>query len=113
MTFFRIRRDSKQGNVTVGTSVTTSTSLSASGAAGGVVVVSGLTASATLTVHGSTDGLTFAPLHDAAGAAATLVVAAGGGVVTLPDAAFALKSVRLVSDVSLGDATSVAVTLKT
>lgn len=113
MTVVRIRRDSKQGSVTVGTSVASSTTMSVAGAAGGVVLVSGVTASATVAVHGSTGGLTFAPLHDATGAAVTLVVPEGGGAVNLPDAVHGLKAVRLVSDASLGTAASVVVVSKT
>ena len=97
----------------VTTSVETSTSLRSSGFVGGVVLVSGVTASATLVVHGSTDGgVTFAPLHDTTGAAVTLVVPEGGGVVSLPDAASGPGLLRLVSTTDMGTAATVSVTVK-
>ena len=112
MNHVRIRRESKSVPVTLTTSVATSASLRASGSAGGVVMVSGVTASATLTIWGSHDGQTFAPVFDASGAAATLVVPADGGAVVVPDAAFALRSLKLTSDIDLGTNVSVVVTLK-
>ena len=113
MTHVRIRRESKSAPVTVTTSVATSTSVSGSDAAGGVVLISGVTASAVLTVHGSTDnGLTFRAVYGADGAAATLVVPDGGGVVSMPDAAYGLTIMRLVSGTDLGTAAAVAVTMK-
>lgn len=98
--------------MTVTTSVETSTSLSGSGAAGGAVIVGGVTASATLTLYSSADGLTFAPLHDVGGAAATLVVPAEGGIVALPDAAYSARWLKLVSTTDMGTAAAVTVTFK-
>jgi len=113
MTHVRTRRESRTVNVTVATSVGASTSLRASGFAGGVVEVSGVTASATLTLYGSADnGVTFAPVHGVDGAAATLVVPSGGGAVSLPDAPYGLGLLRLVSGTDMGTAAAVNVTLK-
>jgi hypothetical protein len=79
-----------------------------------MVEVSGVTASAVLTVHGSTDnGLTFRAVYGADGAAATLVVPDGGGVVSMPDAAYGLTLMRLVSGTALAEGAAVAVTMKT
>ena len=99
-------------DIIVTTSVSSSTSLSCGDVAGGVVIVSGVTASATLTFQGSHDGQTFAPLFDAGGAAATLVVPADGGAVVLPDAVYALRHLKLISDSDLGTAAAVVVMLK-
>jgi hypothetical protein len=101
-------------DIVVTTSVSSSTSLSCGDVAGGVVIVSGVTASATLTVWGAPSaGETFAPVFDADGAAATLVVPADGGAVVMPDAAFALGNLKLTSSSSLGTAAAVVVMLKT
>lgn len=100
-------------DIVVTTSVSSSTSLPCGDVAGGVVIVSGVTASATLTVWGtSSAGGTFAPVFDAQGAAATLVVPADGGAVVMPDAAYALRHLKLTSDSDLGTAAAVVVTLK-
>ncbi len=101
-------------DVVVTTSAASSTSLSCGDVAGGVVIVSGVTASATLTVWGAPSaGGTFAPVFDAGGAAATLVVPADGGAVVLPDAAYALRHLKLTSQSELGTAAAVVVMLKT
>ena len=99
-------------DITLGTSVMTSTSLPFADVAGGVVIVSGVTASATLTVYGGKDGATFAPVFDAGGQAATLVVPADGGAVVIPDAAYPLRFLKLVSDSDIGTAAAVVVMLK-
>lgn len=97
----------------VTTSVSSSTSLPCGDVAGGVVIISGVTASATLTVWGaSSEGGTFAPVFDAGGAAATLVVPADGGAVVLPDAAYGLRTLKLTSSSDLGTAAAVVVMLK-
>jgi hypothetical protein len=99
-------------NVTVGTSVAACTSLPCADVAGGVVIVSGVTASATFAVYGGADGQTFAPVFDAGGSAATLVVPADGGAVAIPDAAYPLRFLKLVSDSDIGAAAAVVVMLK-
>jgi hypothetical protein len=99
-------------DIVVTTSVSSSTSLSCGDVAGGIAIISGVTASATLTVQGSYDGTTFAPVFDASGAAATLVVPAEGGAVVLPDAVYALRHLKLTSDSDLGMGATVVVMLK-
>lgn len=97
-------------DITVGTSVTVSTSLPCGDVAGGVVIVSGVTASATLTVHAG-NGTTFAPVYDASGAA-TLVVPADGGAVSLPDAVYPARYLKLTSESDIGTTAAVVVMLK-
>ncbi len=99
-------------DIVVTTSVSSSTSLPCGDVAAGVVIIGGVTASATFTVHGSADGLTFAPVFDAGGSAATLVVPADGGAVVLPDAVYGLKHLKLTSSSDLGTAAAVVVSLK-
>ena len=98
-------------DITVGTSVATSTSLSCGDVAGGIVIVSGVTASATLTIHAG-NGTTFAPVYDASGAAATLVVPASGGAAPLPDAVYPARYLKVTSDSELGTGAAVVVMLK-
>ena len=107
-----LSRRTRNMDAVVTTSVSSSTSLACGDVAGGVVIVSGVTASATLTVQGSHDGQTFVPVFDASGAAATLVVPADGGAVVMPDAAFALRHFKLTSQSELGTAAAVVVMLK-
>ena len=99
-------------DIVVSTSVSSSTSLSCGDVAGGIAIISGVTASATLTVYGGRDGTTFAAVFDAGGAAATLVVPADGGAVVIPDAAYPLRFLKLVSDSDIGTAAAVVVMLK-
>ena len=106
-----LARRTRNVDITVGTSVATSTSLPCGDVAGGVVIVSGVTASATLTVHAG-NGVTFAPVHDASGAAATLVVPAAGGAVPLPDAVDPARCLKFTSDFDIGTAAAVVVMLK-
>ena len=109
-----LSRRTRNVDVVVGTAVSSSTSLPCGDVAGGIVVIGGVTASATLTVWGaSSAGGPFAPVFDASGAAATLVVPAEGGAVVMPDAAFALGTLKLTSSSSLGTAAAVVVMLKT
>jgi len=92
--------------------VATSTSLPCGDVAAGVVLIGGVTASATLTVYGSADGQSFASVFDAGGSAATLTVPADGGAIALPDAVYGLKHLKLTSSVDLGTAAAVVVMLK-
>jgi hypothetical protein len=112
MSDMTLSRRSRNVNVVVGTSVTTSTSLHCADVITGVVVIGGVTASATLTILGSADGQTFAPVFDAGGSAATLTVPADGGAVAMPDAVIAFKNLKLTSSVDLGTAAAVVVMLK-
>lgn len=96
----------------VGTSAASSTSIDCGDMAAALVHVMGVTASATLTVMGSTDGQTFAPLYDSSGAASTVTIPAEGGAVVLPEPVFSLRFVKLTSDPGLGTAATAVVTLK-
>ncbi len=78
----------------------------------GVMHVSGVTASATVTVYGSPDGVTFAPVYGSDGTPATLAVPQAGGAVVMPDTVRPLRYVKLVSDADLGTAASVIVSVK-
>lgn len=108
----KLTHKTRNVDITVGTSVATSTSLPCGDVAAGVVLVGGVTASATFTIHGSADGQTFAPVFDAGGSAATFVVQADGGAVAMPDAVYGLKHLKLTSSVDLGTAAAVVVMLK-
>lgn len=78
----------------------------------GVVHVAGVTASATVTVYASPDGVTFAPVYGSDGSPATLVIPQTGGAVVMPDAVRPLRFMKLVSDADLGTAASVIVSVK-
>lgn len=112
MSHATIRHDCSVAIVSVVTSVSSSTTVSLAGMAGSVVFVAGSTSSATLTIFGSSDGVSFSPLYNATGTPATLALPTNGGAVAMPDAAFGTRFVRLVSDAELGTAASVSVSLK-
>ena len=99
-------------DLTVATAASGSTSMLMADMAAGVVIVSGTTANCTLTVYGSHDGATFRALYGFDGAAATLAVPADGGAMTLPDAVYPLRFVKLVSGTDLGTAANVVISLK-
>jgi hypothetical protein len=120
-----IRRRHRIHGMTIGTATSSSTSLPLDDAAGAVVLLSTPSTSATLLrVYGSADDVTFGQVNDA-GAAATItlsrqtgtavetvgtttstitVYTANAAAYALPDAAFGLRSVRLVADADLGAA---------
>ena len=98
--------------VEAGTNTATSTPFLMADFAGGCLVVSGVTATATLALFGSSDGVQFAPLYNADGQAATCAVAATGGAIEMPDSCYPLRYVKLVADNQLGTAASVVVALK-
>jgi hypothetical protein len=98
--------------VTVGTAVGSSTVMLMSDMAAGTVYVDGVTATHSVTVYGSGDGVTFVPLYGHDGQAATIAVAADGGACVLPDAVYPLRHVKLVSDTDLGTAAVVVLSLK-
>lgn len=108
-----LSRRTRNTDAVVGTSAAASSPVPCGDVAGGIVVVSGMTASATFTVHGSVDGQTFAPLFDSSGAAAAVVVPAGDSAVPLPDAVYPVRGVKLVSGSNIGTAVTVVVMLKT
>jgi hypothetical protein len=98
--------------VTVGTAAASSTAMLMNDMAAGTVHVDGVTATHTLAVYGSGDGVTFVPLYGFDGQAATVSVNAAGGSVVLPDAVYPLRFVKLVSGTDLGTAASVVISLK-
>jgi hypothetical protein len=98
--------------VTVGTAVASSTSMLADDMAAGTVFVHSVTATATLTLYGSSDGSTFRAVYGFDGQPARVTVPADGGACALPDAFYALRFVRLVSGTDLGTAATVVVSLK-
>jgi hypothetical protein len=97
---------------TIGTAAASSTSLLIADMAAGTVHVDGVTATHTVAVYGSADGVTFVPLHGPDGQAATIAVPAAGGACTMPDAVYPLRFVKLVSGTDLGTAASVVVSVK-
>ena len=99
-------------DVTVGTAVAVSSSVLMADMAGGMVCISGVTATATLTVYGSTDGVSFASLYGHDGQPASMVIGSEGGACPMPDAVYPLRFVKLVSGTDLGTAASVVVSVK-
>jgi hypothetical protein len=108
----RIRHESKQIAVVVGTSPSGSTPFRMEGAAGGMVHVENVTATHTLTLYGSGDGVTFSPLYGHDGQAASVSVTATHGAYSLPDAVYPLRLVKLTSGTELGTAATVVLSLK-
>ena len=112
MSHVRIKHESRSHGITVGTAVADSTVFRMAEHAGGVIHVSGVTDTHTLAVYGSHDGDTYRAVHWNDGQAATIAVPADGGVCALPDAAYPLRLVKLVSGTDLGTAANVTITLK-
>lgn len=108
----RITRSTRNQPLTVGTAVASSTSMLLGDMAAGMLFVENVTASATLTLFGSSDGGTFHALHGFDGQPATVTVPDSGGACALPDALYALRFVRIVSGTDLGTAASVTITVK-
>jgi hypothetical protein len=102
----------RSGDVAVSTAVAVSSTIDVRDMAAGMVYVSGVTASATISLFGSGDGVTFAALYGFDGQAATITVPASGGTSVLPDAVYPLKFLRLVADTDLGTSATVTVSLK-
>jgi hypothetical protein len=98
--------------VTVGTAAASSTVMLMNDMAAGTVFVDGVTATHTLTVYGSDNGVTFVPLYGHDGQAATVAVPASGGACVLPDAVYPLRFVKLVSNSDMGTAAAVVLSLK-
>lgn len=108
----KIKRTTSVQAVGIGTGTASSTSARCDNMAGAVLRITGVTASATLTVWGSSNDVTFAAVAAADGAAATLTMPADGGAIAVPDAVFALPYVRFVSDAALSTAASAVVAFK-
>jgi hypothetical protein len=102
----------RSGDVAVSTAVAVSSTIDVRDMAAGMVHVSGVTATATISLFGSGDGVTFAELYGFDGQAATIAVPASGGTSVLPDAVYALKFLRLVAGTDLGTSATVTVSLK-
>lgn len=98
--------------VTVSTAAASSTAVLMNDAAGGMVMFSGLTATATLAALGSADGVTYAPVFNPDGSQATVTLTADAGAVPMPDAVFPLRFVKFVSTASLGDTSTVEIAVK-
>lgn len=109
-----ITRYMRSSVATAATAAAGATTIRCDGMAGGLVAVAGASTSATrLAIHGSNDGATFAPLYGTDGAAAEIVLnTAVDASYTLPDAAYGLRYMRLVSNAPLGTAATVIVTVK-
>jgi hypothetical protein len=102
----------RSGAVAVSTAVAVSSTIDVRDMAGGIVHVSGATATATISCYGSGDGVTFAELYGFDGQPATITVGASGGAAPLPDAMYPLRFLRLVAGTDLGTSASVVVSLK-
>ena len=112
MSAMTFTRRTRSRDITVGPAAAVSTSVDMGDMAAGMVHVSGVTSTATIAVYGSGDGVTFVPLHAHDGQPATIAVQADGSSAPLPDAAYALRYVRLVASDELGTAAAVEVSLK-
>lgn len=98
--------------VTVATAAAASATVDIRDVAGGIVHVSGTTATHTFTVYGSSDGTSFVTVYGTDGQAASVTVPAGESAYCLPDAVYPLRFVRLVSGTDIGTAASVVVSVK-
>ena len=105
-------RRTRNGPVAVATAVAGSSSVDMRDMVGGVLLVSGVTATHAFSVFASGDAVTFAALHDGGGSASTISVGDAGGAYYLPDAVFATKFVRFVADADIGTAAAVEISLK-
>ena len=112
MSHVRIKHESRSHGITVGTAVAHSTAFRMAEHAAGVLYVSGVTSTHTLAVYGSSDGQAYRAVYWNDGQPATIAVPADGGALALPDAAYPLRLVKLVSGTDLGTAASVTITLK-
>lgn len=112
MSVATIQRYPRSAPVVVTTSTATSSTVRAAGVAGAVVFVSGVTASATLTVHVSSDDATYRPLYASDGQPATVSIPAAGGAVAMPDAVFGCRFLRLTAEPNVGTAAAFVVSLK-
>ena len=112
MSTTRVSHATRNLDMTVGTAVASSTSMLVGDMAAGTIHVSGVTATHSVAVYGSTDGSEYRALYGFDGQAATVTVPAGGGAVVLPDAFYALRFVKLVSDTDMGTAAAVTISLK-
>ena len=113
MSEIKIRRKNRSPSVTTTTSTTTCTTLRIDDMAGGVVSIGTIsTNAATLQLWGASDSAgTFVRLYDSAGAVADITLAgaantAAGACYALPDAAYGLPFVKLVSGTTSANTTA-------
>lgn len=112
MTEFQVRRRLRRFSVTIGTAASTSSAMPADDFAAGAVQLSGVTASAALTLYGSVSGENYLPVSGPDGTPSTVSIPATGGVVSLPSAVAGLAWFKLVSSTNLSTAAEAVVTLK-
>jgi hypothetical protein len=112
MSEFLARRRLRWFDVSVGTAAATSSAIRADESAAGAVYVSGVTASALLTLYGSAAGENYLPVSGPDGTPSTVSIPDTGGAVSLPAALAGLAYLKLVSGTDLGTAAAVLVTLK-
>jgi len=111
MSEIKIRRKNRSPAITTTTSTTTSTTLRIDDMAGGVVQIGTITTNAaTFQVWGSSvDTGTFDRLYDSAGAVADITLApstSAGSCYALPDAAYGLPFIKLVSGTTSANTTA-------
>jgi hypothetical protein len=99
-------------DVTISTAASLSTSIDVRDVAACTLHMSGVTATGTVNVYGSSDGVTFVAVYGSDGEAATVTVPAAGGSCVLPDAVYPLRYVRLVASSDLGTNATASVSLK-
>lgn len=102
MSEYKIKRKTRHFSVTLGTATSAATTLRADDMAGGIISVGTMvTAAATLQIFGSVDEAgPYRRVFGADGSAADITLAPSttdGRVYSLPDAAFALPFIRIVS----------------
>lgn len=111
MSEFKLRRKNRSPALTITTAASTSTTLRIDDMAGGVVSIGTITTNAaTFQLWGaSAEAGTFLRLYDAAGAAADITLApstSAGSCYALPDAAFGLPWLKLLSASTNGSTTA-------
>jgi hypothetical protein len=106
------RRRLRRFTVTVGTATSSSTGVPADDFTAGAVYVSGVTASALLTLYGSVMGENYLPVSGPDGTPSTVSIPAAGGAVSLPATVAGLAWFKLVAGSDLGTAAGAVVTLK-
>jgi hypothetical protein len=107
-----ISHRTRSADVTIGTATASSTTIDLRDCAAGILHVDNPSGTATITMHGSHDGLTFAAVYGFDGQASTITVPAGGGACALPDSLYAMQFVRFVAGADLGTSAVTTITLK-
>ena len=112
MSVITITHGTRSQDVTIATAATAASAVLLADMAGGILHVSGVTATASLTMYGSRDGTNYWPLFNPDGSRATMIVPEAGGAIALPDAVYPLRFARIVSDTDLGTTAAAIVSLK-